>query len=101
VILVTGFNTSPTVEMETPFTKVAFTAFTILMLTQPDDGVVHVTPGTEVNTLVFAITGIFSTKTFPTAGDNVVGGVTHGHIPPLSTPRNIETGLVAIFFYLF
>jgi hypothetical protein len=98
VIPVTGFNISPTVEIETLFTNVLFTARTTLGEVHGDGGVVHVTPGAGVNTSPFAMTAIFSTNTFPIGGDKGVGGVTHGHPPPLSTPRYIETGLTAIFF---
>ena len=96
VIPVTGFNISPTVEMETLFTNVKFAALTTLEDVHGAGGVVHVTPTAGVNTSPFLITAIFSTNTFPIGGAKIVGGVTQGHPPPLSTPRYIETGLAII-----
>jgi hypothetical protein len=83
-----AFNTSPTVDMETPLTKVKFAALTNLEFTQGNGGVEHVSPIAGVNTSPFAITAERFANTLPTGGPNVFGGDTHGHTePPLSTPK--------------
>lgn len=86
VIDVGSFKKSPTVEIETLFTKTLLTDFTILGETHGEGGIVHVWPGDGVNTSPFAIMAILFPNTFPTGGSNVFGGVTQGHTPPLSTP---------------
>jgi hypothetical protein len=95
-IAVTGFNISPTVEIETPFTNVKFAARTTLERLHVDGTGSHVVPSAGVNTSPFPIAANFSTNTLPTGGDNFVGGVTQGHVPPLSTPKYVETGLYSL-----
>jgi hypothetical protein len=99
LIPVPTFSELPTVDIENPLTKVKFAAFTTLLLEQIDGVESHVFPTAGVNTSPFAITAYFPTNTFPTGGDNGVGGVTQGHPPPLSTPKNIDTGLAIFDFF--
>ena len=100
-IPVTGFNISPIVEIETPFTNVKFAALTTLEDVHGAEGIEHVVPTAGVNTSPFPMAATFSTNIFPTGGDNFVGGVTQGHPPPLSTPRYTETDLYSVLAIAF
>lgn len=97
----TGFNISPIVEIETPFTNVKFAARTTLERLHTDGNRSHVVPTAGVNTSPFPMAATFSTNIFPTGGDNFVGGVTQGHPPPLSTPRYTETDLYSVLAIIF
>ena len=93
LIPVETFNTLPTVDIDTPFTKVKFAALTTLGDEQTDGDGSHVFPTAGVNTSPFAITAKRFANTLPTGGPRLVGGVTQGQPPPLSTPKYIDTGL--------